>query len=99
MSLKTDDYKCLFQRKTVPLKILDHCKWPPEIMTVPLKCMAASLLWNSNTPLIEISVKYIVYTQFMAASAVLKQIQYPLRSGWQELILWNKETLYPGKNC
>ena len=28
-----DDRKCLFQRKTAPLKILDHCKWPPEIMT------------------------------------------------------------------
>ena len=43
ISLKIrDDYKCLFQRKTVPWKIVDHCKWPPEIMTVPLKCIAAS---------------------------------------------------------
>ena len=32
----------LFQRNTVLLKILDHCRRPPEIMTVPLKCMAAS---------------------------------------------------------
>ena len=39
---KRDDYKCLFQINTVLLKILDHCKRPPEIMTVPLKCMAAS---------------------------------------------------------
>ena len=29
-------------KETVLLKILDHCKRPPEIMTVPLKCMAAS---------------------------------------------------------
>ena len=29
-------------KETVPLKILDYCKWPPEIMTVPLKCMAAA---------------------------------------------------------
>ena len=30
------------------LKILDHCKWPPEIIMVPLKCMAvsAALKWN-----------------------------------------------------
>ena len=33
---KRDDYKCLFQRNT------QHCKWRPETMTVPLKCMAAS---------------------------------------------------------
>ena len=39
---KKDDYKHLFKRNTAPLKILDHCKWPPEIMMVPLKCMAAS---------------------------------------------------------
>ena len=39
---KTDDGKCLFKRNTVPLKMLDQCKWPPEIMVVPLKCMAAS---------------------------------------------------------
>ena len=39
---KRDDCKCLFQRNTVPMEILDHCKWPPEIMTVPLKWMAAS---------------------------------------------------------
>ena len=32
----------LFQRNTVPLKILDHCKLPPEIMTVLLKCFAAN---------------------------------------------------------
>ena len=41
---KRDDYKYLFQINTVLLKILDHCKRPPEIMTVPLKCMAASAL-------------------------------------------------------
>ena len=36
-----DDFTSLFQRNTVPLKILDYCKWPPEIMTIPLKYMAA----------------------------------------------------------
>ena len=39
---KRDDCKCLFKRNTVPLKILDHRKWPPEIMMLPLKCMAAN---------------------------------------------------------
>ena len=33
---------CL-KKNTVPLKILDHCKWPPKIMMVPLKCMPASV--------------------------------------------------------
>ena len=38
-----DDQCCLFKKKdTVPLKILHHCNGPPEIMKVPLKCMAAS---------------------------------------------------------
>ena len=36
-----DDYRCLF-KKTVPLKILDQCSWPPEIMMVSFKCMTAS---------------------------------------------------------
>ena len=31
-----------FKEIIVPLKILDHCKWPPEIMTVTLKCMTVS---------------------------------------------------------
>ena len=34
--------KCLFQRNTVSLKILGHCKTPPEIIMVPLKYIAAS---------------------------------------------------------
>ena len=30
-----NDCKCLFQRNTLSFKILvDHCKWPPELMTV-----------------------------------------------------------------
>ena len=41
---KRDDFKCLFKRNTVPLKILDHCKCPPELMMVILKCMAESAL-------------------------------------------------------
>ena len=67
---KKDDCKCLFQRNTVPLKIVDHCKWPPEIMTVLLKYMAAS---------------------------ALRKIPYPLKNGWPQLLLWNKETLYSEK--
>ena len=34
--------KCLFQRKTVPLKMQNHCKWPPKIMMLPLKYIVAS---------------------------------------------------------
>ena len=42
-------------------------------MMVTLKRIAASDLWNNNnTPSIEISGKYFVYKQFMAASALLK---------------------------
>ena len=44
MSLKKkNDCKCLFQINRVLLKILDHFKWPPERMMVPLKCMVASV--------------------------------------------------------
>ena len=39
---KRDNCKCLFKRNTVLLKILDHCKWPTEIMVVQFKCMIAS---------------------------------------------------------
>ena len=46
-------------KERVPLKKLGHRKRSPEIMTVPLKCMAAS------APL-----KYIAYMQFMTASAL-----------------------------
>ena len=47
----------------------------------------------------QIPVKYIVYTQVMAVSALLKKIPYPLRNEWPQLLLWNKETQYPEKNC
>ena len=30
-------------KETAPLKILDHCKWSPKMMVVPLKYMAASV--------------------------------------------------------
>ena len=62
---KKDDCKCLFKRNTVPLKILDHCKSPPEIMMVPLKCMAAStpLKWKSalNRNICQIHLIYAIY--------------------------------------
>ena len=63
----------LVQRNTAPLKILDHCKWPPETMTAPLKCAAASALLKCKMPSIGIPVKYIVYTHFLVASALLKK--------------------------
>ena len=40
---KRDNYKCVLQRNTVPLKISCYCKRPPEIMKVPLKCMTANV--------------------------------------------------------
>ena len=33
----------LISKKDSTLENTNHCKWPPEIMMVPLKCMAASL--------------------------------------------------------
>ena len=51
---------------------LDHCKWRPEAMTVPLECMVASVFLKKQRTLIEISVKYMVYLQFVVASALLK---------------------------
>ena len=39
---KRNGYKCLCEGNIVPLRKLDHCKWPSEIMMEPLKCMAAS---------------------------------------------------------
>ena len=39
-SIPWDDCKCLFQRKTVPLKIPGHCE--RQIMMLPLKFMATS---------------------------------------------------------
>ena len=66
------DCKCLFQSNTVPLKILDHCKPPPEIMTVQFKYMAASALLKLQYALNKISGKYFIYKQVMVASALLK---------------------------
>ena len=40
---KRDDCKCLIQKKH---SSLDHCKWRPKIMTVPLKCMTARASWK-----------------------------------------------------
>ena len=45
------------------------------------------------------SLKCIVYTQFMVASAPIKQILYPLMSGWPQLLSWNKETVRSVKKC
>ena len=42
----------------------------------------------------EISVKYIVYKQFMVVSALLTT-PYPLKIGWSQLK--KQETLYPEK--
>ena len=66
-----DDCKCLFNRNTVPLKILDQCKWPPEKMMVQLKYMAASAPFKKMSA-VNRSVKFILYMQFMVASALLR---------------------------
>ena len=52
---------------------------------------------SSNT--FELPVKYIVHTQFMAASALFlkKLIHWGMDNGWSQILLGNKETLYPGK--
>ena len=59
-----------FEKNTLPLKILDHCNGPPEIMMLPLKFMVASApletIRNRNI------IKYIAYMQFMVASAFLR---------------------------
>ena len=52
----------MFQRNTVPLKILDHCKWLPEIMTVLLKCMAASAPFEIT---IRLKEKYMSNTLYI----------------------------------
>ena len=59
----------LFKRNTVPLKILDHCKWPPEKMIVQIKCMAASAPLKQKSASNR-SVKFILYMKFMVASAL-----------------------------
>ena len=60
-----NDCKCLFKRNTVPLKIQDHCKWPPKIMVVPLKCMAISVSlkqkYASNGNIFHIHFIYTIY--------------------------------------
>ena len=51
----------MFQRNTISLKVLGHCKRSPETMMVPLKCIAAC-----------VPLCYIVYKQFMAVTALPK---------------------------
>ena len=59
------NFKCLFQRKTESLKILDLFKWPPEIMTVPLQYMAAcatlKLQYTLNSALCQIHWIYTIH--------------------------------------
>ena len=62
LQVKTDDYKWLFLKKTVPLKILGPCKWLPEIMAVPLKCMTACALLKLKCALNRNIYQNIVYT-------------------------------------
>ena len=49
----------LLQRNKVPLKILDHCKWPPEIMTVTLKMYGCK--WSFEKK-IRLEYKYLSNT-------------------------------------
>ena len=69
---KMDGCKCLFQKNRVPLKILDHCKWFPEIMAVLLKCITASAPLKQQHALNRnICQIHCIYT-FMVASALLQ---------------------------
>ena len=73
MSLKTGMIASAYLKKnTLPLKIQDHCIWPPEIMTVPLKYMIASAplkLQNAlNRNIFQIHCIYTIH----AANALLK---------------------------
>ena len=90
---------CLFQRKRVPLKILDHCKWPSEIMTVPWKCMAASALLKLQYALNRDICQIHYMQKIHACKSCSKIMQYPLRSWWLQQLSWNKEKIYSGKNC
>ena len=54
------------------MKIIGPGKWLPEIMVVPLKCMAACALLKLQYALNGNICQNIVYTRFMAASAVQK---------------------------
>ena len=62
---KRDDDCCsLFKKYTAPLEILDHCNWPPEIMMVSLKCMAASAPLETdafNRNIYQIHCIYAIY--------------------------------------
>ena len=49
----------LLQRNKVPLKILDRCKWPPEIMTETLKMYGCK--WSFEIK-IRLEYKYLSNT-------------------------------------
>ena len=80
---KRNGWKDLFQRNTVPLKTEGHFKQFPEIVTVTLKCTAAS------APL---------YTQFMAAYALLKNT-VSIEELMAAATFMIKKTLYSEKKC
>ena len=55
---KRVDCKCLFKRNTVPLKILDQCKWPPEKWWYISNVWLQVLLWSKIPP---IHLIYAIY--------------------------------------
>ena len=61
---------------TVPLKILNHCKWSPEIMTVPLKMYDFKCSFEITRRLkykyLSIATLKVVHCTLYAASALLK---------------------------
>ena len=59
----------LFQRNVYPKSLL-VASWNNDGTTQIYGCKCS--LWYNNTPYIEISVKYILYLQFMVGSALLK---------------------------
>ena len=83
------DCNSLFQRKTVPLKKVWVASSNDDGTThiYGYKCCFAITICLKKIK----GVKYIVYTPFMTAMALLKWIQNPLRSGTTFV---KKDTLY-----
>ena len=83
---KRDDCKCLFRRNTVPLKILGHCKRPPELMMVPPKCIRLKQKYLSNALYVGNSWLLVLFENTL----------YPLKNGWLQVkkqrstVLWKK---------
>ena len=70
----------MFERNIVPLKILNHGRWPPEIMMVPFKCsfeikMVASALLR-NSVFIEKWLAATTFVKYCTLKKVFPAINY-----------------------